>query len=108
MSEKHTPGPWEVDWEGDAPFGLEITGSDITKKDGNQYKNIIAVVDSQDWSETENITPLCQANARLMAASPDLLDALTDLVGGCGKEGDLHSEAAHAKARAAIAKATNP
>jgi hypothetical protein len=48
----------------------------------------------------------CMANARLIAAAPDMLEALTDLVGGCGKEGDLFSNQAHDKARAAIAKAT--
>ena len=45
------------------------------------------------------------ARARIRAAAPDLLDALTDLVGGCGKEGDLFSCTAMANARAAIAKA---
>jgi len=44
-------------------------------------------------------------NFHLMAAAPELLDALTDLVGGCGKEGDLFSSEAMEKARAAIAKA---
>lgn len=37
----------------------------------------------------------------------DLLDALTDLVGGHGKEGDLFSSVAMGKAHAAIVKATN-
>lgn len=46
-----------------------------------------------------------EANASLIAAAPDLLDALTDLVGGCGKEGDLFSSAAMDKARYAIEKA---
>lgn len=46
-----------------------------------------------------------EANASLIAAAPDLLDALTDLVGGCGKEGDLFSSAAMDKARSAIEKA---
>ena len=35
----------------------------------------------------------------------DLLDALTDLVGGCGKEGNLLSTAAMGKAQAAIKQA---
>jgi len=34
----------------------------------------------------------------------ELLDALTDLVGGCGKEGDLFSATGMAKAHAVIAK----
>ena len=43
----------------------------------------------------------------ILAASPELLDALTDLVGGCGKEGDLFSSAAMNKARAVIRRATS-
>ena len=46
-----------------------------------------------------------KADAPLVSAAPDLLDALTDLVGGNGKEGDLFSTKAMDKARAAIAKA---
>jgi len=46
------------------------------------------------------------ARARLRSAAPALLSALTDLVGGCSKEGNLFSCTAMANARAAIAKAT--
>ena len=42
---------------------------------------------------------------QLKSQVADLLDALTDLVGGCGKEGDLYSNRAMDKARAAIQKA---
>jgi hypothetical protein len=96
MKTQHTPGPWK--------FG--------SKTDGDLYKRNIAGVDgyhvaavsSRDDHEVD-------ANARLIAAAPDLLEALQDLFDadmehvlmGDGKDDQIE---AIAKARAAIAKAT--
>ena len=91
----HTQGKWEV---------KHYHGA-TTKTFGGPHiqagKRIIAWPEFPDVASNEE----SEANARLIAAAPELLDALTDLVGGCGKEGDLFSSAAMDKARAAIEKA---
>lgn len=90
MDSKHTPGPWIMD----------------TGDDG-------AVVYDPNAGTIANIPPdlrAWEANARLMAAAPDLLEALEGLINIC-----THPKATKAdirmialEARAAIAKATNP
>lgn len=57
---KHTPGPWKV------------AKRRKSYRDGNMMYGIVGpecVSDYEDWGFTE-------ANARLIAAAPDLLDAL--------------------------------
>ena len=78
----YTPGPWKVE-------GVDI----YAPAPANVRPHIARVIYGG------------KSDARLIAAAPDLLEALTDLVGGCGKEGDLFSGEAMAKARLAIAKA---
>jgi hypothetical protein len=99
----HTPGPWFVDQ--DMREGMEwnnhIYGSNgdcvcFMAHDGNDPSNAIGL-----------------ANARLIAAAPDLLEALTDMLSGWryirATHGDLYGvgwDRAEEKANAAIAKAT--
>ena len=82
---KHTPGPWYATTMGKAGWvDVFAHGVDIP----------IASTRHQDQ----------EANARLIAAAPELLEALQSVLDNC-----LDSEGlctAHAKARAAIAKAT--
>jgi predicted Zn-ribbon and HTH transcriptional regulator len=63
MSEaKHTPGPWSVD---DGEWGYVVHSSDTSD-------DVIASLQPADEpAESE-----CLANARLVAAAPDLLDAV--------------------------------
>ena len=84
MRTTHTQGPW-----GACCAGI-----------GTHNERMVTIVktDLVDWGDAIS-------DSQLIAAAPDLLDALTDLVGGCGKEGDLFSSAAMDKARAAIEKA---
>ncbi len=89
---QHTPGPWKAEHSGTGDASV-IARPGWVNKDGSAFEPII--VKRTSWE-----------NARLIAAAPELLAALTDLVGGCGKEGDLYSSTAMNKARAAIAKAT--
>jgi hypothetical protein len=66
---KHTPGPWEIkDIENDANY-IRIRG----KKLGFRYKiaNVIA--------EFSNEIDESKANARLIAAAPDILEILIGL-----------------------------
>ena len=78
---KHTPGPWHTAGE----QGVQIRGA----------KDQIAKV----WTMRGNEW---KANARLIAAAPDLLEALQDMV----SDHASLSDATLAFARAAIAKAT--
>ena len=88
----HTQGEWIAEAK---DMGGEVPSWRVyTKPDGQE------VARAHRWNGEGDAD-----NARLIAAAPDLLDALTDLVGGCGKEGDLFSSAAMDKARAAIEKA---
>ena len=86
----HTPGPWEAvkaNW--DRTLIRHALPGDA------HVPGYIA--------EVNNIGAGYEANARLIAAAPELLEALEALLGNC-----LDSEglaAAHAKARAALAKA---
>ena len=77
---KHTPGPWHTAGE----QGVQIRGA----------KDQIAKV----WTMRGNEW---KANARLIAAAPDLLEALQDMV----SDHASLSDATLAFARAAIAKA---
>ena len=77
---RHTPGPWDT-----APWG-----------DGSNLKGCTNVVD-----HTRQIiiaTDVQEGYARLIAAAPDLLEALEDLI-------NKHKAGPVTKAKAAIAKA---
>lgn len=80
---KHTPGPWYS------------KGSVI----GAKPRLVIAHVSSVCEEVDE------QANARLIAAAPDLLETLRDIVGMLTDANDMRADALHA-ARTAIMRAT--
>lgn len=88
MSTQYTPGPWRIGTP--PPNGEQTIGT----------LNGLMVAVATTGAEMEET----KANARLIAAAPELLEALQSVLDNC-----LDSEglcAAHAKARAAIAKAT--
>ena len=81
METKHTPGPWAIDGEG---TNAMVRGADLT---------IVAV--------RHRLTgPTHEANARLIAAAPELLEALESILSDACDNGAYWD-----KARAAIAKA---
>jgi hypothetical protein len=88
---QHTPGPWKV-----------VDESIVTSDDNH----CIAVIESDGGYEV--VRPQRRANAKLIAAAPDLLTALEDLTDRVdlvlyrGYVGSARIKAA----RAAIAKAT--
>lgn len=88
---KHTPGPWAVDYSGPARIAIvDTSGSEV------------ALCSKQnDDGDTD------EANARLIAASPELFEACKVLLatGSFNKHGE-HAEQAARFARAAIDKAT--
>lgn len=102
----HTPGPWEACDPGD--YGDFNGESRVILGDDRR----IAVV---HWSPRLN-TAQSDANACLIAAAPELLAALVELLEplerasallvAAGKAADENAEAAFDRARAAISKAT--
>ena len=99
-SRGHTPGEWVVD----GPKPMEITGDVFRVHDSDLFPMaFVPAWDEPDRSEAE-------ANARLIAAAPDMLaaleDSLPELVALLTHLDDAPElEAKIAKARAAIAKA---
>lgn len=89
----HTPGPWKWHWKLD---GLKADcGVFSEKTEGHAYSICRApVFEAQDQWE---------ANARLISAAPDMLEALEALV-QADASGEL-DDSMFAAARAAIAKA---
>jgi len=83
----HTPGPWTADWDDDGQWYVNIGGCYTS---GNALRG-----DSGECIES--------ANARLIAAAPDLLEACLDARGWFPINGPAAKT--RAKLDAAIAKA---
>lgn len=93
---KHTPGPWEIERYSDGL--IQIVGDVRIVSDDEE--NVTTVVEAVARGD--------EANARLIAAAPELLEALQNLdaLRGPFPPSDEAVEAAWRKASAAIAKAT--
>lgn len=95
----HTPGPWEAVWDHpdvDTICHVRPVGRDVS------WREIATLYTTPRGSEKE-------ANARLMAAAPDLLAALKAVISSSRECGDFESDVlAFNEARAAIAKAELP
>lgn len=84
---KHTPGPWERDADNDVVVTVLGRVLRLAKVSGGS---------PQEWID----------NANLIAASPDLLAALRDIVANIDKGGcPVRGSVMHETGRAAIAKA---
>lgn len=114
----HTPGPWIID---ESPAGNDdepITISAEDPKDDQMF--VLASIWGEDCDEEE--TPMTRANAKLIAAAPDLLaeliaeDAmLSNLLGDItagrplnGPRMEIGLRSRREALRTAIAKATQP
>jgi hypothetical protein len=98
---KHTLGPWYVGTEF-TDQGRHIYASQkVCNEEGEEWNPLIACTDDDerliDW----------QANAVLIAAAPDLLEALEDLREAIKSRGVVSTVKALSKADAAITKAKN-
>lgn len=93
---KYTPGPWEIERYSDGL--IQIVGDVRIVSDDEE--NVTTVVEAVARGD--------EANARLIVAAPELLEALQDLdaLRGPFPPSDEAVEAAWRKASAAIAKAT--
>ncbi len=117
MNTQHTPGPWTIEW-----YECVMDNSDVEHAKNNG--NLSAKVGDVLWRQPSSIGPcgashshwggdlltVEEADARLIAAAPDLLEALKDALLHVGNRGDVGVDewiACERKALAAIAKATN-
>lgn len=101
---KHTPGPWKVDDDtahGRMTLIFDQLG-DLIADTARGMRNV----------DLDSAASECEANARLIAAAPALLEALKELwpfieadCDGANADLDDPYQAAMAKARAAIAQA---
>ena len=79
MTEGYTKGPWRAVGKITAVAGDSLWCGHIQRKDDGAYRGRIADIQSAD--HVGGITrEEARANARLIAASPDLLEALKGLV----------------------------
>ena len=89
---KHTPGPWEIKRHFDPGYKFISAPT---------HSGLAQVV----WCmEDEERSPSCEANAYLIAAAPELLEAL-EMMLEMSEMGGFGKAAAEDVARAAIAKA---
>lgn len=104
METKHSPSPWSLqDWAAHDQHGaIEVCGSQVVDANGH----MISAATVEGASEAE------EANARLIAAAPDMLEALRELdecYCEAGPHLSLEDRQRHRvvliKARAAVTKA---
>ena len=75
MSSQHTPGPWKsLPEEADKPY-IRIRGTAL----GRRYK-IANVMDPTYNGATDQDFEETRANARLIAAAPEMLEVLQDML----------------------------
>lgn len=91
MSAKHTPGPWIIDIEDDKRWDIYVDVGD----------DLWVVVSITPLLGGDVLTDKDKANARLIAAAPDLLAFAREWLERQGADENYMT----AKARAAIAKA---
>ena len=106
MSAGHTPGPWEMDCKTRPTEVCIVHGLPPHGDEGQKWAYIRGAIGYWEADENENL-----ANARLIAAAPELLNELEnclDLLNLTFPDVPVDSRigVAIAKARAAIDKAT--
>jgi len=100
---QHTPGPWDDQYPQHSPGEIHVYGAD-----GNVIGSVWGI---EDGAQKD---PTSAANARLIAAAPELLEALLSIRGDMGdggewegglENGGIVGPTALRKVAAAIAKA---
>lgn len=89
----HTPGPWHIQ-DDHGKRWIETNGNDDTIAEIHRRRRMGSVYSCEE----------ADANARLIAAAPDLLEALEEFMAH-GEQAFGHDFEVMVKARAAIAKA---
>ena len=70
----HTPGPWEVERRTGQPDHWQVNG--VNDDPGFQWRGLAMIYTSGSWADD----PEGLANAHLIAAAPDMLEALEDML----------------------------
>ena len=96
MSAKHTPGPWTAQNDGRDIISIQHSNNDP----GAISMTLAKVTARMTWRSQ------AEANARLIAAAPDLLDALRNISELYDSDEGCRSLPEYIAARAAIARAT--
>ena len=91
MEKKHTPGPWKTQTH------ISLDRMEIRDANGRRIAECAMVFPMS--AKTHD------ANASLIAAAPELLEALQEIVTAADGEGRSQLDASFTKARAAISKA---
>ncbi len=91
MEKNHTPGPWKTQ--------THISLDRMEIRDANGRRIAECAMDFPMSAKTHD------ANASLIAAAPELLEALQEIVTAADGEGWSQLDASFTKARAAISKA---
>ncbi len=103
---QHTPGPWKVLYDQDEDGAIAYIGRETGQFHAPQHVARILGWGADYTGDAEQ-----QANARLIAAAPDLFDALHDLsqtfdaMCALAKSSGPNFDALRAKVRAALARA---
>lgn len=106
MSARHTPGPWTVDWpEEDGSLAM-IEGPIVRGAEGQPVAEVLSIgLDASSGHYDVH----ADADARLIAAAPDLLEVAQeaeDLLAYYGYDMTGEEQALYDRLRAAIARAT--
>lgn len=100
MSAQHTPGPWAVDAGPHDARGRRH----LCIRPGQTGWLIASLRDEPGWGEGDP-SQRAEANARLIAAAPDLLAACIEALGMLPDCDNAHADVVMALIEAAIAKA---
>ena len=98
----HTPGPWKKSERLNGPWWHVSSGHSIDGQECGSGRQAIACVHGESKQGAKAYAEMFEANARLIAAAPDLLQFARSVVSYAGSAGDDYLAD---KARAAIAKA---
>lgn len=100
---KHTKGPWFADKHGNI---WRRNPAELYENGGSVAGDMALAVVVRGWHDAESVGFPVNANANLIAAAPDLLEALGSLLDSMDANGSCQYEQLREEARAAIAKAT--
>ena len=103
---KHTPGPWTKAERLNGPWWHISSGHTVNGQPCKSGRQAVACVHGESKRGATAYAEMFEANARLIAAAPDLLDALHHIEGVSMADDPRDLPGIVQTARAAIAKAT--